>query len=136
MAMILLAGGDEPMLEGLAQTLIAAGHRPVTAATAADAVALTRDEAPLVAILDRALVQTAPELRALRLRPGGACIVYRGPGLPREPLPPAMQRLTLAEVALPLERHRVAALVESVVARARAAGRDSDRGAPSAETRP
>ena len=136
MAVILLAGGDEPMLEGLAQTLTAAGHRPVLAATAAEAVARAREEAPLVAILDRALVQADGELQSLRLRPGGACIVYRGPGLPREPLPRALQRLTLAEVALPLERHRVVALVESVVARARAAGRDNDRGAPSAESRP
>ena len=136
MAVILLAGGDEPMLEGLAQTLEAAGHRTVLAATAAETLALLREEAPLVAILDRMLVQGDVELRSLRLRPGGACIVYRGPGLPREPLPPTVQRLTLAEVALPLERQRGLALVESVAARAPAAGRDSDRGAPSAESRP
>lgn len=136
MAVILLAGSDEPMLEGLAQMLTASGHRPIVAARAAEALALTQGEAPLIAILDRALVQAEAALRSIRLRPGGAFIVYRGPGLAREPLPQAVQRQTLAEVALPLERQRVVALVESVAARARAAGRENDRGAPPAESRP
>lgn len=122
MTMILLAGHDEPLLEGLAQTLAAAGHRSRLARSAADAVTLARTEAPQVVLLDRAWVADLPELRTLRLRRGGAFIVYGSVGPAREPLPPAMQRLTLAEVALPLERQRVVALVDCVMARARAVG--------------
>src|ERR687886_691603 len=42
---------------------------------------------------------------------------------PAPPLPPALQRLVLADVTLPLERKRLVALVQHVTERAQATGR-------------
>ena len=82
----------------------------------------------------------------MQLAPGGAVVLFRSVGddgrdasseqdgsggdatgaagaAPPAALPPALQRTTLAELALPLERHRLVALVQRVEERARRAGR-------------
>ena len=49
---------------------------------------------------------------------------------PPAALPPSLQRTTLAELALPLERHRLVALVQSVEERARRTGRSKASSEP------
>jgi CheY-like chemotaxis protein len=82
MASILLVGGDEALLEGLAQMLAHAGHVPHAAHSVPDAI------------------EVAASAR--------------------------LQRLVLADLDLPLERHRLLALVQRVDERARATGRRVD----------
>ena len=49
-------------------------------------------------------------------------MLYHGTDDVALPLPPSLQRLTLADLTLPLERQRLVALVQSVTARARSRG--------------
>ena len=151
MASIVLVGTDEALLEGLAQTLGAAGHRAERTTTLAEATRRAAEEPPLVVVAERALAVTgargAADLRRIALAPGGAVVLFRTTPPPHPspaageqgaaaagdasapspaslpPLPPALQRTTLAELALPLERHRLVALVQSVEERARRTGR-------------
>jgi hypothetical protein len=59
----------------------------------------------------------------LPLSPGGAMIVY-GTSHDEQPfLPTKLQRATLAHLVLPLERHRLLALVQSFDSRSRTTGR-------------
>jgi hypothetical protein len=59
----------------------------------------------------------------LPLTPGGAMIVY-GTSHDDQPfLPTKLQRATLAHLVLPLERHRLMALVQSFDSRSRTTGR-------------
>jgi hypothetical protein len=50
-------------------------------------------------------------------------LLYRAAAAPLAPLLPALQRSVLADLTLPLERHRLAALVQSLGERARVTGR-------------
>jgi hypothetical protein len=56
-------------------------------------------------------------------------VLYRTGSMPPSPPPPALQRSVLADLSLPLERNRLAALVQHVEERARETGR-SDRRTP------
>ena len=121
----LLIGSDHALLEGLAQTLAAAGYRVTLADSLHDASALTAGDPPLVIVLDRAAAFSRRATSGSRVRPRARWI---GRALPRHrrcalPLPPSLQRLTLADLTLPLERQRLVALVQSVTARARSRGR-------------
>lgn len=122
MATVLLVGSDEAMLEGLAQLLVASGHATTLARTLTDAIRLASAEPPLVTLVERALGVSGEALR-LPQRGGGALVLYRGADDPTEPLPGAVRRATLAELTLPLERHRLLALVQHVESRARRTGR-------------
>jgi hypothetical protein len=132
MATVLLIGADAALLEGLAQTLATTGHR----ATIVRAVNEATDEArrgdvpsagdqPLVVLLERE--QATEGLQAASLLPaGGALVLYHAAGAAGEaPLAAALRRLTLADLALPLERHRLLTIIDTVEARAEAAGRTS-----------
>jgi CheY-like chemotaxis protein len=150
MASILLVGTDEALLEGLAQTLGAAGHRAELTTSVAEATRRAADEAPLVVVAERALAAAgargAADLRRVALAPGGAVVLFRTGGSaadgatggnghapstpPPAALPPSLQRTTLAELALPLERHRLVALVQSVEERARRTGRSKASSEP------
>jgi hypothetical protein len=123
MAVVMLIGADAPLLEGLSQALVAAGHRPRSARTVEDAIELSAHEPPLVAVVDRALA--AYDVRTLRLplAAGGALVLYRDAASPEVPLSPAFGRAALADLTLPLERHRLVLLVGKVAARAEATGR-------------
>ncbi len=59
----------------------------------------------------------------LPLTPGGAMIVYGRSHDARPFLPTKLQRATLAHLVLPLERHRLVALVKSFDNRSRTTGR-------------
>jgi ActR/RegA family two-component response regulator len=124
MATILLVGTDVPLLEGLAQTLAAVGHTTQLASTLAEAMEVAGLEPPLVAVIDRALIVPSGDALRIPLARGGTLVVYRPDGASAAPLPVAVQRATLADLRLPLERQRLVALLQSVETRARSTGRD------------
>ena len=66
---------------------------------------------------------SAREVLGLTMAPGGAVVLYRSGAGQATPLPHVLQRHVLADLSLPLERNRLAALVHSVRDRAAAAGR-------------
>ena len=124
MATILLVGTDVPLLEGLAQTLAAVGHNTRLASTLAEAMEVASAEPPLVAVIERSLIQPVGDPLRLPLARGGTIVVYRPDGATAGPLPVALQRAALADLKLPLERHRLVTLLQHVEARARTTGRD------------
>ncbi|HEV7990988.1 MAG TPA: hypothetical protein VGP25_04140 [Gemmatimonadaceae bacterium] len=124
MTHVLLIGEDVALLEGLAQSLAAQGHSPAVATNLYDARELAMIQPPLVLVANRSLAGSAgADLLAIPLAAGGARLLYRGATVPLAPLLPALQRAVLADLTLPLERHRLAALVQSLGERARATGR-------------
>jgi DNA-binding NtrC family response regulator len=124
MTHVMLVGGDVALLEGLAQALAALGHSPIVARTLGEARELCSAQVPLVLVVDRALASLAgSELLAAPLAAGGARLLYRTAASPLAPLLPSLQRAVLADLTLPLERHRLVALVQSVGERARLSGR-------------
>lgn len=135
MTYVLLVGGDVALLEGLSQSLATLGHTPRVARDLAEARQVAAVNAPLVLVADRALASSSgAELLGTPLAAGGARILYRLGSVPMSPLLPALQRAVLADLTLPLERHRLAALVQSVAERARLAGRSSKHTPPESRT--
>src|SRR5206468_1688287 len=112
------------LLEGLSQSLAALGHDPAVARSLAEAYEHAMLKPPLVLVVSRSLASSAgADLLAIPLAAGGARLLYRAGAVPLAPLLPALQRAVLADLTLPLERHRLAALVQSLGERARATGR-------------
>jgi DNA-binding NtrC family response regulator len=135
MTHVMLVGGDVALLEGLAQSLAALGHTSRVARTLGEARELSSEAAPLVLVVDRALASDAgAELLSTPLASGGARLLYRTASSPLAPLIPALQRAVLADLTLPLERHRLAALVQSVGERARLSGRTPRQTPPESRT--
>ena len=126
MASILLIGGDEALLEGLAQMLAHAGHMPHTAHSVHDAIEVAATTRPLVAIMERNLALANPEVARLPLESGGSFLMYHSGDATRPALAAGLQRLVLADLDLPLERKRLLALVQRVDERTRATGRRPD----------
>lgn len=125
--MLILIGTDDALLEGLAQLLAGAGHKVQVAHSVADAEEMARQVAPLLVVIDRESVASDSGEAASRipLASGGAFVLYRttsdqGGSLA---LAHGIARQTLADLALPLERQRLAALAQYVKARARESGR-------------
>lgn len=120
--MILVAGRDPALLEGVAQALAALGH-PITIANSLDEA---RDGAPAqgfdVAVVQRTLLEDAAPVP---LRAGGVLVLFRSVAerSTRATLSPGLARLLLAEVELPLERHRLIALIRATLMRMRTADR-------------
>jgi DNA-binding NtrC family response regulator len=126
MTLVTLVGTDIALLEGLAQSLSALGHRTTVTSSLAEATELAVIEPPLVLVADRTLASDAgAELLRVPLTNGGARLLYRTASSPLAPLIPALQRAVLADLTLPLERHRLAALVQSIGERARMTGRST-----------
>src|SRR6476661_7296691 len=135
MTYVLLVGGDAALLEGLSQSLATLGHSPKVARDLAEARQIASANPPLVLVADRAVASSSgAELLGTPLAAGGARILYRLASVPMSPLLPALQRAVLADLTLPLERHRLAALVQSVAERARLAGRTSKHTPPESRT--
>jgi len=133
MATVLLIGTDIPLLEGLSQSLAALGHVPVVALSFSEAVEIAAAKVPLIAIADRAMAIASPEVLRLPVGAGGALLLYHLTGDAPPQMPPALQRLILADLTLPLERQRMVALVQHVQDRARAAGREQPRTPPESQ---
>ena len=126
--MLLVIGSDDALLEGLAQSLAANGRRVATCQSLDEAAQIAEREPPLLLLVDRTLLGPGTEasLGRVPLSTGGALVTYRSAGTRTPPvsLPPALSRLQIADLELPLERNRLLALAERLDARARQAGRD------------
>jgi hypothetical protein len=136
--LVLAIGPDSALLEGVSQTLTAAGHRVVIASAISDGVDALNGARPLVALVHCDDLLRGEGLGRLLLAQGGAMLAYHSDESEAPTLPFRLKRATLAELSLPLERHRLLALVQYVESRARAAGRDAadgDADAPEADAR-
>lgn len=125
MAKVILVGTDVALLEGLAQTLIGFGHNVSFATTVAEAAAPLSEDLPTMAVVSCQALEEAGMGMTLPLTPGGALIVYGTSHTERPFLPTKLQRATLAHLVLPLERHRLVALVQSFESRSRTTGRST-----------
>lgn len=122
--MILLVGSDSALLEGLAQSFAARSWSICVAPGLTEALEAVSTNPPLVAVIERPMAVDAPgKALALPLAPGGAIVLFHSSAEDEQPLVPALQRALLADLALPLERHRLFALVQRVTERAQAVGR-------------
>lgn len=126
---ILLVGTDVSLLEGLAQSLAAQGHATRVAPTFGEALEISTAFHPLIAVIERSMAaNSVREVLGLTLAAGGAVVLYRSSADQRSAVPHVLQRHVLADLALPLERNRLCALVQSVRDRAAAAGRGRTSG--------
>jgi DNA-binding NtrC family response regulator len=131
MTYVMLVGADLALLEGVAQSLGALGHESMVTPSLQEARELSAATPALVLVVDRALASSAgAELLGVPLAAGGARLLYRTAAVPPAPLLPALQRAVLADLTLPLERQRLAALVQSLAERARTTGRSASHAPP------
>jgi len=134
MTQILLVGRETALLEGLAQSFGAMGLSTTVTPTLNEARETAAQQAPLIAIVSRSLAAEATgETLNIPLAPGGALVLYRAGAGGGAALSPTMQRTVLADLALPLERNRLVAIVQHVGERAKTTGRgfgDSSRERP------
>jgi hypothetical protein len=100
------------------------GHEPRIASTLSEAMEAAAHAPPLVAVIDRSLLVPVGEALRVPLARGGAIVVYRMDAVEMPPLPVTLQRIALADLQLPLERHRLVALLQNLDSRARSTGRD------------
>lgn len=123
--MILLVGTDESLMEGLTQLLAGSGHRVQLAHSIDEAEEIALRTPPLLAVLDRATVLNdgGASVGQIALAPGGAYVLYRTTSDAGASSARSIARQTLADLTLPLERHRLLALAQYVSARARESGR-------------
>ena len=138
MASILIVGPDVALLEGVAQTLIGAGHKVSVAKDIPEALDSLHGTHPLIALVGCEELITRGAMLNSVIAHGGALMAYHCDDDDESGLPFSVKRTTLAELRLPLERQRLLALVKYVEYRARAAGRDAGDGdgASSDEARP
>ncbi|CAN5476935.1 hypothetical protein BH09GEM1_BH09GEM1_29190 [soil metagenome] len=124
MTYVMLVGSDVALLEGLSQSLASQGHRLTVSVTLDEARRIATAHPPLILVAERSMASSAgAELLALPIAGGGARILYRLASEAPVPLLPALQRAVLADLTLPLERQRFAALCQSVIDRAKTTGR-------------
>jgi len=124
-AKVILVGADVALLEGLAQTLVGLGHDISFATTVAEAARALSEDLPAMAVVSCEALREAGVGMTLPLTPGGALIVYGTSHSDQPYLPTKLQRATLAHLVLPLERHRLVALVQSFDSRSRTTGRST-----------
>lgn len=122
MATIILIGTEDALLEGLSQALAFAGHAPYIARTVPEGMELAALRTPLAMLIETRLAMAEPDLVRTPVARGGALLLYHVDDNASTVLPPALQRLVLADLSLPLERHRMLALVQRLAERARATG--------------
>lgn len=128
---ILLLGSDAALLEGLSQSLAAVGYSARVALSPGEAHELAAGEPPMMLVAANELaLNGGGELLSIPLAPGGALVLFRPSGQYPAVLTPTIQRAVLADLALPLERHRLIALVQHVVERSRATGRQRSDSTP------
>lgn len=123
--MLILAGTNPALLEGLSQALAGAGTGIAVAGSLAEAEELRTRQQPVLVVAERALVEAAPGHAFLGAIVAAAVplVTWREAGAGQLPLPRALARLVLADLELPLERNRLAALAAHAVSRARDVGR-------------
>jgi DNA-binding response OmpR family regulator len=122
-AKVILVGADTALLEGLAQTLLGLEHDVLFATTVEEAAGIANDKMPALTVVSSDALEEAGLGATLPLSLGSALIVY-GTSRGEQPfLPTRLQRATLAHLVLPLERHRLVALIQSFENRSRTTGR-------------
>ena len=129
MATILLIGSDEALLEGLAQSLTALGHRALMPHDVSEAVDIASAHPPLLALVGQSALRADPRALRIPVLPGGALVLYRTPG-ELATMIAGTHRNVLAELVLPLERNRLIALVHHLDERGRVTGREEHRDTP------
>jgi hypothetical protein len=122
-ATVILVGADTALLEGLAQTLLGLEHNVLFATTVGEAGGMANDNIPALTVVSSAALEDAGFGATLPLTLGSALIVYGSSQGERPFLPARLQRATLAHLVLPLERHRLVALIQSFENRSRTTGR-------------
>lgn len=125
MAMLLIVGTDAALIEGTSQTLTAAGHQLFFSPTLGEALDSVGDLRPIVVLVERSAIDEIRMTLRVPLAEGGAFLVFHGEDAAAVPMPPRVQRATLAELELPLESKRLLALVRYVETRAQIVGRES-----------
>jgi hypothetical protein len=123
MATILLIGTDGALLEGVAQLLAGSGHATSTAHTLSEGRALAALQPPLAVLVETGIALADPQGIPTPTGRGGAVLLYRTDESPSAVIPPTLQRLVLADLALPLERHRLLTLIRFMADRASVTGR-------------
>jgi hypothetical protein len=118
MTSVLIVGTNAPLIEGVAQILIARDHQLFFSPTLADALDAVGDVKPLVALVERSAIDETRMTLRIPLAQRGAFIVFHGEESRPAPLPHRVQRATLAELELPLERQRLLSLIRYVDGRA------------------
>ena len=127
--MILLAGGNTALLEGLAQALANTGQRVAVAHSLDEAEELQAQQPSILTVVERGWVsETDPARSFVRatLGGGGALVTYREAGDTSRALVASVARHVLADLVLPLERNRMVALAEHLSTRARVIGRSPE----------
>ena len=125
MALLLIVGTDTALIEGTSQTLTAAGHQLLFSPTLVDSLDSVGEVRPIVVLVERSAIDEIRMTLRVPLAEGGAFLVFHGEDVPVVPMPPRVQRATLAELELPLEAKRLLALVRYVETRAQIVGRES-----------
>jgi len=124
MTALLLVGTDCALIEGIAQILTAGNHQLFFAPDLAEASEAIGNTRPLVVLVERSAIDEIRMTLRVPLAPGGAFVVFHGDDTSPPPLPHRVQRATLAELELPLERQRLLALIRYVESRAQTVGWD------------
>lgn len=133
---ILLIGSDAALLEGLAQLLAARGYATAVVSGIQEAQDSASVEPPLVAVIEREMAAATPGfVLSIPLQRGGALVAFHQRPDESAVLPPSLQRAVLADLALPLERNRLLALVQHVEERVRVTGRQRINTPPSGQER-
>ena len=124
MTSVLLIGTDSALIEGVAQILNARNHQVFFAGRLADALDAVGDVRPMIVLIERSAIDEIRMTLRIPLAQRGAFIVFHGEDTIAPPLPHRVQRATLAELELPLERQRLLALIRYVENRAHTLGWD------------
>ncbi len=125
MTSLLLVGTDAALIEGIAQILTPRNYQLFFSRSLADALETVGDVRPLVVLVERSAIDEIRMTLRIPLGPRGAFVVFHGEDATPVPLPHRVQRATLAELELPLERQRLLALIHYVENRARTVASDS-----------
>ena len=128
MASILIVGSDVALLEGVAQTLVGAGHHVAVAKDIPEALETLHGRRPLIALVHSEELIARAQMLNSALVHGGALLAFHCDDDDRITLPFNVKRTTLATLRLPLERQRMLALVRYIENRAHAAGREPGEG--------
>lgn len=124
MALLLIVGTDNALIEGMSQTLTGAGHEVMFSRSLAEATESVGDLRPLVLLVERSAIDEIRSTLRVPQAEGGAILVFHPEDTVSPSLPHRLQRATLAELELPLERQRLLALIRYVEKRAHTVGRD------------
>ena len=125
MTLVLIVGTNTPLIEGVAQILRARDHQLFFSPSLAESLDTVGELRPLVVLVERSAIDEIRMTLRVPLAPRGAFIVFHGEDTAPAALPHRVQRATLAELELPLERQRLLALIRYVENRAHILGADT-----------